>query len=575
MQYASIIHRPMSEYAFPVDETHFVFRLRTSKDDLKQVLFFYADRADMAPKLSFRELEMPLIRSDLLYDWYEITLETQFERVAYYFLLDDGNTQCRFAGECFEKPETHIERSEYFQYPFNHKADLAAVPDWVKEAVVYNIFPDSFADGKRCISKIGKNATYDGFPSETNYGGTIKGIRENLDYIKELGFNCLYLNPVFAAGAYHKYDLMDYMHIDPCFGTDEDFKELVQEAHKREIRVIVDGVFNHVSWNHFSFQDVLKNGKKSLYYDWFYDLPDPLVLPKKEETPPYTCFAYVANMPKANTACPSLQEYFCNVGRYWIREYDVDGWRLDVANEVNDGFLRAFRNAIKNEKRDAVIIGEIWENAEHYMTGDMVDGAMNYDFRRFCTQYFAEHILTAQEFDLRLSSLLMRYKKQMLPAQLNLLDGHDTCRFLSLCQGDKDKMELAILFQMTFIGMPCVFYGDEKGMLGITEQEYRMPMPWNEQNPLSDIYRKLITLRRENPALSHGTYKTIKADSMMLHYAREWNGQRIEVMMNPGNTPVSCSLSGDVLLKKECACDLLMPTGYVVTRSTSYGMHHL
>lgn len=136
-------------------------------------------------------------------------------------------------------------------------------------------------------------------------------------------------------------------------------------------------------------------------------------------------------------------------------------------------------------------------------------------------------------------------------------------------------MELAILFQMTFIGMPCVFYGDEKGMMGITEQEYRMPMTWNEQNPLSDIYKKMITMRKNNPALSHGTYTTIKTDGMMLHYAREWDGQCIEIAVNPGKTPVSYSLYGDVLLKKGYACDLLMPNGYVVTRSVSHGMHHL
>ena len=265
MNYASILHRPMSEYAHPLDETHFVFRLRTGKGDLKQVTFFFADRADMAPELSFTALKMPMVRSDLLYDWYEIILETKWERIAYYFLLDDGQIQCRYAGECFEKMDAHIERSEYFQYPFNHKADLASVPEWVRDAVVYNIFPDSFADGKGHISKTGKSESYNGFPSVTNYGGTINGIRENLDYIKSLGFNCLYLNPTFVAGAYHKYDLIDYKHIDPCFGTDEDFKALVQEAHGKEIRVIVDGVFNHVSWNHFSFQDVLKKGKESPY----------------------------------------------------------------------------------------------------------------------------------------------------------------------------------------------------------------------------------------------------------------------------------------------------------------------
>ena len=565
----------MSEYAHPLDSTRFVFRLRTAKGDLRRVTFFYADRACMSPELVFSGADMPRVRSDLLYDWYEIVLETEWERIAYYFLLDDGRTKCRYAGDCFEKTEAQIGRSDYFQYPFNHKADLAAVPDWVGGAVVYNIFPDSFADGKGRIGKAGKKLTYGGFPCVSECGGTVSGIRENLDYIRDLGFNCLYLNPVFAAGAYHKYDLLDYYHIDPCFGTDGDFRALVREAHALGIRIIVDGVFNHVSWHHFSFQDVLKNGKASPYHQWFYSLPEQVTLPEGSEKPAYTCFAYVAGMPKTNTACPSLREYFCDVGRYWIREYGVDGWRLDVANEVDDGFLRCFRQAVKSENPGAVIIGEIWENAEHYMAGDMVDGAMNYDFRRFCIQYFAEGSLTAPEFDLRLSGLLMRYRKQMLPAQLNLLDGHDTSRFLSLCGGDIDRMELAVLFQMTFIGMPCVFYGDEKGMTGTTEKEYRMPMQWSGRSPLSEIYRKLIALRKNHKALTHGTFETEEAAGMLFRYAREWEGERIGIAVNPGDSPAAFSPSGDVLLEKNLTEGYLQPKGYVVTRSVNHGRHNL
>ena len=209
------------------------------------------------------------------------------------------------------------------------------------------------------------------------------------------------------------------------------------------------------------------------------------------------------------------------------------------------------------------------------MTGDMVDSAMNYDFRRFCTQYFAENILTAPEFDLRLSSLLMRYKKQMLPAQLNLLDGHDTCRFLTLCRGDLNKIELAILFQMTFIGMPCVFYGDEKGVLGLTEPEYRRPMPWDTTSPLSDIYRHLIELRKNHPALTSGCFETLSAKDMLLHYARTCQSERIEIAVNPGSEPVPCTISGEILLKKGFSCGLLMPFGYVVTRSFLHGQHDL
>jgi len=575
MNHAAVLHRPMSEYAFALDEKHLVFRLRCQREGIKKVTFYYADRAEMTPELSFLSQPMPMIRRDAIWDYYELTLETDWERVAYYFHIEDEAGEFRYAGECFESTEAHIERSEYFQFPFNHRADLAKAPDWVRDAVVYNIFPDSFADGRRSISKTGKNEKYGSASSVTSQGGTIAGISENLDYIKALGMNCLYLNPVFAACSYHKYDTLDYFHIDPCFGTDDDFKNLVQKAHEMGIRVIVDGVFNHVGASHPFFKDVLKKGKESEYFDWFYSLPEDVSYPDEGERPAYTCFSYVANMPKTNTANDGMQAYFLSVARHWIRKYDVDGWRLDVANEVDDGFLRAFRRAVKSEKKDAVVIGEVWENAQHYMTGDMIDGAMNYDFRRFVTQYFAENLLTAAQFDVRLSSLLMRYKKQMLFSQLNLLDGHDTARFLSLCSGNVDKMELAILFQMTFIGMPCVFMGDEKGVTGVSEEEYRKPMPWEKTHVLEEIYKKFIRLRHDHEALRTGGFVTVETKGMALHYARISGLMRIDIFVNPGEETEEFEIPGEILLKKNASCGLLMKEGYIVTRSENHAKHDL
>ena len=566
MELTAILHRPMSEYAFPLDSRHMVFRLRSKREDLKEVTFWYADRADMSSELPFTPKEMPLVRRDMLYDWFEITLETDWERIAYYFELNDGKEKIRFAGEVFEKENAHIERSEYFQYPYNHRADIPQVPEWIRSAVVYNIFPDSFADSARHISGEAHTAEYRGLRCESLNGGTIRGITENLDYLQELGFNCIYLNPVFTAGAYHKYDLLDYKHIDPCFGSDDEFREMVRQAHEHGIRVILDGVFNHVSQYHFSFQDVLKNGKGSDYYDWFYSLPDPVRVPKDDEMPGYTCFSYVANMPKTDTSCPALRDYFCDVGTYWIREFDTDGWRLDVANEVNDDFLRCFRKSVRSAKPDAIIIGEVWENAEHYMHGDMLDGAMNYDFRRFCTQFFAERILTAEEFDLRLSSLMMRYSAKMLPAQLNLLDGHDTCRFLTSCGGDLSRMEQAILFQMTFVGIPSVFYGDEKGMTGLTEPEYRAPMNWNDHSELENVYGKMISLRREHPALTGSSFKTVSAADGLFEYEREDGNEVIRIAINTGAEEKSVIPVGDILLQKGVECGLLKTGGYLVSR---------
>ena len=556
----------MSEYAFAADETHLVFRLRTAKGDLERVTFFFADRADMSPELPFSSAPMPRIRSDLLYDWYEYTLETDWPRIAYYFLLSDGKETCRYAGGQFEKPDAVIERAEYFQYPFNHRADLQVIPSWAKEAVVYNIFPDSFADGKRSIADRAVRAEWQGSPCESKHGGTLNGIQENLDYIKSLGCNCIYLNPVFAAGAYHKYDLLDYEHIDPCFGTDADFDRLVEEAHQKGLRVIVDGVFNHISSRHPFFRDVLEKGKGSVYYPYFYSLQERPVLPKDGEAPGYMCFSYVANMPKTDTSFSGMREYFCRIGAEWIANRRVDGWRLDVANELDDGFLRAFRSAVKKADADALIVGEVWEDASHYMNGDMLDSAMNYDFRRFCTQFFAEGVLSAEEFDLRVSSLLTRYRTQAVFAQLNLLDGHDVSRFLSLCGGDTDRFETAVVFQMTFPGMPCVFFGDEKGMQGVTEEEYRQKMAWESASPLEDFYRRLIRLRKAHPALTEGTFETVKAEGGLYIYRRSCPGESILAAINTGSESEKIPSAGSILLQKGLSGGMLEAKGYCIIR---------
>lgn len=565
MNLSAIFHRPLSEYAHAVDENTYIFRLRTARDDLEIVRFFFADRADMSPKLTFQSLPMPKVRSDKLYDWYEITLHTPFLRVAYYFGLDDGEQVKYYIGDCFEDTDDQ-ERSDYFQLPFNLRADRLEIPDWVKDAVVYNIFPDSFADGKRRMSDQSVTVEYLGNECRSLHGGTINGIRENLDYIRALGCNCIYLNPIFAASSYHKYDTLDYFHVDPTRGTDEDFRLLVREAHAMGIRVLIDGVFNHICWRNPFFQDVLEKGKASPYYDWFYELPERPTYPGLGGEPDYLCFAYVPEMPKTNTANPAVRDYFCKVGAHWIKEFDADGWRLDVANEVDDAFLRAFRDTVKREKPDALVIGEVWENAFHYFNGNMLDSAMNYDFRRFCAQFMARRKINAEEFDLRVSSLIMRCKKQGLPAQLNLLDSHDVSRFLTVCGGDRDRMELAIVFQLSFVGMPSIFYGDEKGLMGQSEPEYRQAMDFDRKDTLEDVYRRLIQLRQAQPALRYGGVRTIEAIGGLYCYERSYNNQTIRVTMNTGIEAVSLEASGIQLLQKNYEHGLLGENGYLIER---------
>lgn len=554
----------MSEYAFALDDTHYIFRLRTGKGEAESVRFYYADRAVMTPKLQFVPLPMEKFRTDRYFDWYEIRLETRFERIAYYFELQNGVETLFYYGDCYEMAGTPT-RADYFQLPFNHRADRFAAPAWTRDAVVYNIFPDSFAAGKRLAPN--------GAPPCR--GGTVRGVTENLDYIASLGFNCIYLNPIFAARSYHRYDTLDYYRIDPHMGAEDDLRDLVRRAHALGIRVILDGVFNHVSSDHPFFRDVLENGRASRYYSCFYALPETPRLPAAGELPGYTCFSYVADMPKTNTADPFLRQYFCDVGAYWVRKFDVDGWRLDVANELDDGFLRAFRASVKAAKSDALIVGEVWENAAHYLGGDMLDSAMNYDFRRYCRRFFAEQTVDAETFDTNVSTLLLRYNENALFAQLNLLDSHDVSRFLSLCGGKTERMELAVLLQMTFPGMPCVFYGDEKGLCGESEPEYRRPMAWDASSPLEEVYRRMIALRKTHPALRYGSFHTELACGGVYRYSRVWNGTKITVAMNLGAEPVKAEKRGTLLLKKGENRDIIGAWEYEVWEEQNDGGNDL
>ena len=546
MKCEAILHIPLSNYAYGVDETHVVFRLRTAREDIKTCTLHYGDRSCRRTPVIFSAAPMRIIASDDLFDYYEIKLNSPYTRICYYFEISDGKNTCLYYAEAFHSEPTD-ERSEYYQFPFNRREDIARVPAWVNDAVVYNIFPDSFATGRRFISRKGTQCLFDGQLTAGKNGGTIRGIIENLDYIMDLGANCIYLNPIFVAGEYHKYDLLDYFHIDPCFGTDEDFRELVETCHRNRIKVIIDGVFNHCGWNFFAFDDIVKNGEKSKYKDWFYGLTFPVIRPDNmEDYPNYSCFGYERKMPKMNTANPEVIDFFQKVCRYWLEKFDIDGWRLDAANEINFDFWRIFRKTAKSVKPDCLLIGEVWESAYPWLRGDQFDSSMNYDLRKNCRDFFAAGKIDAQGFEGRVTQMLIRYPEQMLYAQLNVLDTHDVPRFLTLCGGDFLKFRLAVVFQMTFIGIPSVFYGDEQGLQGRIEDEYRQVMQW-ENKTIFDFYKKLIGLRRSNIALEQGDFRTISAEkgAHLYVFERRYKNQSVLVALNAGKRKEVISFLSD------------------------------
>ena len=567
MNRQAILHIPLSAYAHALDEERVVFRLRAARGDLAVCTLLYGDRSCRKTPVDMFPCGMHVCAQDGQFDWFEAVLLSPFKRICYAFeLTDTQGEKLLYYGDQFESGLT-ADRSEYFQLPYNHRADRMNVPDWMRDAVVYNIFPDSFASGRREISLQARTAQYQGETVRGKLGGTLHGVMQNLDYLRDLGVTCVYLNPIFAAGEYHKYDLIDYYHVDPVFGTDEEFAAVVRRAHELGIRVMIDGVFNHCGWRFFAFRDAVEKGRASRYFDWFYRLEEPVVLPQDMQTyPPYECFGYERMMPKLATDHPDVQAYFCAVGAHWVKEYGIDGWRLDVASEVNDGFWRAFRRAVKAVNPQCALVGEIWETAAHWLDGSMFDSTMNYDMRRHARRFFAEESVDAAAFDARVTDMRMRYRTQAAFAQLNLLSSHDVSRFLSLCGGDERRMRLAALFQMTFIGMPCVFYGDELGAQGVLEEEYRLPMPWERAGcAMHAFYRRAIQLRLEHPALRRGSFACVHAQGRTYHYLRSGEGERIHVALNAGKQEAGVCVPGRILWQEGYDCGILGPYGFVVT----------
>ena len=525
MQLQAINHIPLSKDAYMVDEQTIVIRIKAGKGDLESASLYYGDRVCMTDPIITEEVCMIRIASDSLFDYFEARIKSQYTRVCYYFLLKDVDGQKLYYCEYGFTKKMEFCRTQYFQFPYMHREDLVRMPEWTENMVMYHIFPDSFADGRRCISGKGKTVQLEnGMKSESKNGGTLTGIADNLDYIETMGINCLYLNPIFTAASYHKYDTIDYLEVDPSFGTKEDLKKLVKMCHVRGIKVILDGVFNHCGSGFLPFQDVLKKGEKSKYCDWFYKLRFPV---QYDAMPNYEAFAYVREMPKLNTGNPKVVEYLCNVGRYWIREADIDGWRLDVANEINHDFWRAFRKAVKEEKKDCFLIGEIWEDSSVWLMGDQFDSTMNYTFSYICREFFAKNEISVSEFDSKIHRMNLRYPEMVARA-------HDVSRFLSDCDGDLSKLKLAVLYMMCAIGIPSVFYGDEQGITGTDEPEYRKAMPWNKKDPLIDFYHDCVAMRKNSAALCKGTYETISSDddNGIYVFARKTDDETVVIALN-------------------------------------------
>jgi cyclomaltodextrinase len=431
-------------------------------------------------------------------------------------------------------------------------------PDWVKDAIFYQIFPDRFARSPT-VTKPSNLEPWDSLPTRHGFkGGDLPGVVEHLEYLLDLGITAIYFNPVFQSTANHRYHTYDYYHVDPILGGDAALRTLLEEAHRQGIRVILDGVFNHASRGFFQFNHVLENGPASPYLDWFTIKGFPLYAYDTSRKPNYAAWWGLHALPKLNTDNPAVREFLWGVGQYWI-EQGIDGWRLDVAGEIDDDeFWREFRRQVKAANPEAYIVGEIWHDARRWLQGDQFDAVMNYLFTKVCIGFFIGEAanpeliagvgywpvppLSAEKFAEAIDQLLGLYPTAVTQVQFNVLDTHDTARFLTIARGDESALRLATLFQMTYPGAPCIYYGDEIGLPGTRDPDSRRAMPWDESrwnHELRAFFKRCIALRKAHPALCYGDFTRLHAENMVYVFGRRLGEETLIVALNAGLRPAT------------------------------------
>lgn len=545
--------------------------------------------------------------------------ESEGERV--YYLEDGARDSLPQKGEdAAAAPRTA------FTAPFLHPCDEVESPGWAQDSIFYQIFPTRFERGKDLskkdfdktpqdsalewvippvaedaidespLSQEKKRALKDlnalvmgrgellEWPLECEkvgpgdrYGGTLEGVIERLDYLKDLGITGIYLTPINLSPSEHKYDTHDYARVDIDFGDEETVKRLVKGAHSRGIKIVLDGVFNHSGWLWAPWQDVLRNGKESKYASWFWvDDYDITISGNWKEmnnakSARYYSFAFTDFMPKIKTDGPA-GDYIIKVARHWVRDWDIDGLRLDVANEISHKWTSKLHDALVAEKSDFFIIGEAWHCAENFLRGGEWHSVMNYPL----TDAILDVLFLAKSEDLRdysqelewgVNRALYMYQEQVVRVCLNQLDSHDTARAVTRL-GDEDLMRAALAILFTLPGAACIYYGTELLLRGDRDPDCRRPMPWNaidkgDYKDNIDFMKGLIKIRKDFP-------DTKSLDLRFIHDERDKNGvirykkgDSLEIIINLSNSSIEVT-GGAVLSSNKYSGCKLDKRGFVI-----------
>ncbi|MGE5557040.1 MAG: glycoside hydrolase family 13 protein [Bacillota bacterium] len=425
---------------------------------------------------------------------------------------------------------------------------LLNAPVWAKRSVFYQIFPDRFFNGDITNDPF-PTATWGSAPKTDNFfGGDLKGIVNKIPYLKSLGISALYLNPIFKAKSNHKYNTQDYLRIDPAFGDLDSFRDLVSQLHRNGMKIILDGVFNHTGINFWAFQDVVAKGGASKFVDWYYLKEFPVQM----NPPNYQCWWNISDLPKLNVANPAVRNYLKRVIAYWTRR-EIDGWRLDVPNEIEMSFWREFRTLVKSINPEAYLVGEIWQDGTPWLKGDQFDAVMNYRWRDLVIEYLVNPGFSTAAFSHGLTEIMKPLSLETNLLMLNLLGSHDTPRILTMLKGRISLVKLAVALQMTYPGVPCIYYGDEVGLWGEKDPDCRRTMPWDlrcNNQDLLQYYQKIIKIRQSHSCFQEGLYYPLILweNQEFFGFLRVGQQESGLVLINRTVKSISFSIPADIIL---------------------------
>jgi len=523
MNAAAVYHHCGDAWCSALDAETLLIRIRTARDDIDRIDLVYADpfewdRSGTEAHWNSVLSPMTICGKTAVHDYWEARISPPYGRLKYWFILNKGRQAYEFGEKGIVETVDRWNTWNTFIFPYIQPTEVFHAPDWVAGTVWYQIFPERYHNGNGDLNPRNTLPWHHGPVTNGEfYGGNIPGITAKLDHIAELGFTGIYLTPIFDSPSVHKYDTRDYMKIDPSFGSEADLKELVRKAHAKGIRVILDAVFNHSGRSFGPWQDVLEKGEESRYRDWFVikGFPifgrDPGTGAALSDTGDshgtnLRTFAFTTGMPKLNTTNPEVREYLLNVAEYWIRTCDIDGWRLDVANEVDHEFWRHFRKRVKAVKRDAFIVGEIWHHSMDWLRGDQYDAIMNYHFGQAVVDFLNEsaEIPDALALAHRFTTLEMSYPPNVVRNSFNLLDSHDTPRLIHQVKDNIEAARQAWLLLAVLPAPPCFYYGSEFGITGGYDPDCRRCMPWDASGQTPGQFgfiKEIVALRKDNSVL--------------------------------------------------------------------------